>query len=105
MIGVFIFAGLLSVVFGDCGWLPNRDMYAISQFVYTYLVPLLVAYIAGNQVGKGQKAEKEKGEASTNQNAGGVMASLAVTGILLAEKDCALIGAMILGPFLSLIHI
>lgn len=99
MIGVFIFAGLLSVVFGDCGWLPNRDMYAISQFVYTYLVPLLVAYIAGNQVGKGQKAEKEKGEASTNQNAGGVMASLAVTGILLAEKDCALIGAMILGPF------
>lgn len=99
IIGVFIFAGLLSVVFGDYGWLPNKDMYAISQFVYSYLVPLLVAYLAGNQVGKRQDEEKEKRDISATKNAGGVMAALAVTGLLLAEKDCALIGAMILGPF------
>ena len=99
MIGVFIFAGLLSVVFGDYGWLPNKDMYAISQFVYSYLVPLLVAYLAGNQVGKRQDEEKEKRDISATKNAGGVMAALAVTGLLLAEKDCAFIGAMILGPF------
>ena len=35
-IGIFIFIGLLSVLFHTDGWLPNENMYAISQFAYWY---------------------------------------------------------------------
>ena len=48
-IGIFIFVGILSVVFGDYGWMPNRNIYAISQFVYQAVIPILIAYTAGNQ--------------------------------------------------------
>lgn len=32
-IGIFIFIGILFVVFHDQGWFPNENMYAISQLV------------------------------------------------------------------------
>lgn len=31
-IGIFIFIGLLSVAFGRCGWFPDEDNYAFSDF-------------------------------------------------------------------------
>lgn len=82
-IGVFIFIGLLSVLCGEYGWLPNEDIYAISQLVYQYILPAMIAYEGGRELGESN---------------GGVLASLAVTGILLADSKLGIFGAMLTGP-------
>lgn len=83
-VGIFIFIGLLFVVFNDHGWFPDENMYAISQLVYEVILPSLIAY-------EGGRAIHEKG--------GGVQAVLAVSGILVFNSSAGILGAMILGPF------
>lgn len=102
MIGIFIFVGILSVIFGDYGWAPNENIYAISQFVYSYVIPALIAYAAGNHVG--QIYEKRLDVPKTGINhAGGAIAVMAAAGIMIADKNCAILGAMILGPICGLL--
>lgn len=92
-IGIFIFVGILSVVFGDYGWLPNEDIYAISQFVYKAVIPIMIAYAAGNEAGH----SRERGGGKRLQ-AGGAIAVMAVSGMILADDETGILGAMILGP-------
>lgn len=92
-IGIFIFVGILSAVFGDCGWMPNGDIYAISQFVYRIVIPLLIAYTAGDE----RKYQKEQ-ENPTRLHTGGTIAVMATAGLLLANENSGILGAMILGP-------
>lgn len=102
MIGIFIFVGILSVIFGDYGWVPNENIYAISQFVYSYVIPALIAYAAGNHMG--QIYEKKPDVPKTGINhAGGAIAVMAAAGIMIADKNCAILGAMILGPICGLL--
>ncbi|MDO4274275.1 MAG: hypothetical protein Q4D16_11435 [Eubacteriales bacterium] len=82
-IGIFIFVGLLSVLFGSYGWFPDKNMYAISQLAYRFILPVLISYEGGRQIG--------------GQNAG-VLAVLAVSGILAADLENGLWGAMVMGP-------
>lgn len=92
-IGIFIFVGILSVVFGDYGWLPNEDIYAISQFVYKAVIPIMIAYAAGNEAGHSREREGGK-----RLQAGGAIAVMAVSGMILADDETGILGAMILGP-------
>lgn len=92
-IGIFIFVGILSVVFGDYGWLPNEDIYAISQFVYKAVIPIMIAYAAGNEAGHSREREGGK-----RLQAGGAIAVMAVSGMILADEETGILGAMILGP-------
>lgn len=46
IIGIFIFVGILSVVFGDYGWIPNKNIYAISQFVCQMVIPAAAAVLS-----------------------------------------------------------
>lgn len=102
MIGIFIFVGILSVIFGDYGWAPNENIYAISQFVYSYVIPALIAYAAGNHMG--QIYEKRPDVPKTGINhAGGAIAVMAAAGIMIADKNCAILGAMILEPICGLL--
>ena len=102
MIGIFIFVGILSVIFGDYGWAPNENIYAISQFVYSYVIPALIAYAAGNHMG--QIYEKRPDVPKTGINhAGGAIAVMATAGVMIADKNCAILGAMILGPICGLL--
>ncbi|MCI6204106.1 MAG: hypothetical protein MR663_09570 [Lachnospiraceae bacterium] len=102
MIGIFIFVGILSVIFGDYGWVPNENIYAISQFVYSYVIPALIAYAAGNHMG--QIYEKRPDVPKTGINhAGGAIAVMAAAGIMIADKNCAILGGMILGPICGLL--
>lgn len=102
MIGIFIFVGILSVIFGDYGWAPNENIYAISQFVYSYVIPALIAYAAGNHMG--QIYEKRLDVPKTGINhAGGAIAVMAAAGVMIADKNCAILGAMILGPLCGLL--
>lgn len=93
-IGIFIFVGILSIVSGDFGWMPNKDIYAISQFVYHVVIPVLIAYAAGNQV-KCFHGE----EWSDDRYGGGAVSVMAVSGILLAVPENGILSAMVLGPF------
>lgn len=93
-IGIFIFVGVLSIVFGDCGWMPDENIYAISQFVYRFVIPVLIAYVAGNQVKCFHGEERPDGRYE-----GGAVSVMAVSGILLAVPENGIFGAMILGPF------
>lgn len=82
-IGIFIFIGLLFVVFNEQGWFPNTEIYAISEMVYNIILPALIGYEAGKQTG-GQT--------------GGILAVLAVAGIVAADDAIGILGGMILGP-------
>lgn len=82
-IGIFIFVGILFVVFHDQGWFPNENIYAISQLVYHIVLPALIAFEGGRKTGE------------TN---GGILAVLAVSGVLIAENSIGILGAMLLGP-------
>lgn len=97
-IGIFIFVGILSVVFGDYGWMPNENMYAISQFVYQVVLPVLIAYTAGNAIGR--PPEHGNGE---RYHAGGAIGVMATAGLLLADERSGIPGAMILGPVCGII--
>lgn len=92
-IGIFIFVGILFVVFGDCGWFPNRNIYAISQFVYKVVIPIMIAYEGGNQIAKtaGKTADR-------NLQMGGAIAVMATSGMILASEQVGILAAMILGP-------
>ncbi|MBO5522338.1 MAG: PTS mannitol transporter subunit IICB, partial [Roseburia sp.] len=90
-IGIFIFIGILSVLFGERGWIPNEDIYAISLFVYSYVLPILVAYVTGNRV-------QETKEQPDSRKTGGVIAVMAEAGLLVADPQVGLLGAMLLGP-------
>lgn len=87
-VGIFIFVGLLSVVFNDHGWIPNKNMYAISQLVYEMVMPCLIAYESG-------RAICEKG--------GGPLAVLAISGILVFDAPVGILAAMTLGPLAGLV--
>lgn len=97
MIGIFIFVGILSILFGEQGWMPNKDIYAISQFIYIYGIPIMVAYISGNQI-----RGKEQGEGN-ELHPGGVIAVMAEAGLMAANQKAAILGAMILGPCCGLL--
>lgn len=82
-IGILIFVGLLSVVFQEHGWLPNKDIYAISQLTYSMLLPAFISYEGGR---------------STGGQTGGILAVLAVSGFIAADNGLGMFGAMLLGP-------
>lgn len=95
-IGIFIFIGILSVVFGEHGWLPNKNIYAISQFGYKAIIPILIAYAGGSQVGMTQKSE------DTTQ-VGGVIAVMAISGMVIADEGIGILSAMIFGPICGIL--
>ena len=82
-IGIFIFIGLLSVLFQPDGWIPNETMYAVSQFAYNYALPSMIAFAGGDRIGGHE---------------GGILSVLALCGILLNAPEMGLFGAMITGP-------
>ncbi len=97
-IGIFIFVGILSAVFGDYGWIPNENIYAISQFVYRCVIPILIAYAAGNEIG-----HPPEGERADRHQMGGTIAVMAIVGVILADDRSGILGAMILGPICGLL--
>ena len=82
-IGIFVFIGLLSVVFQTEGWFPNEDIYAISQVAYRYVLPCMIAYEGGNLL---------------SDSFGGLAAVMALCGILLRDPEAGIFGAMISAP-------
>ena len=82
-IGIFVFIGLLSVIFQTEGWFPNEDIYAISQVAYRYVLPCMIAYEGGNLF---------------SDSFGGLAAVMALCGILLRNPEAGIFGAMASAP-------
>ena len=82
-IGMFIFIGLLSVLFGQQGWMPNIGIYAVSQLVYQMILPSLLAFEGGRKIG---------GET------GGIQAVLALAGVLCQDRSIGILSALLVGP-------
>ena len=82
-IGIFIFIGMLSVLFHDDGWFPNRGLYVVGVFAYSFVLPCVIAYAAGKAMEPGF---------------GGVVAVAALCGLLAADVRAGLFGAMLSGP-------
>lgn len=82
-VGIFIFIGLLSVLFGAHGWIPNEGIYAVSQLVYQVILPTLLAFEGGRKLG---------GET------GGIQAVLALAGVLSKNPSIGILSALLLGP-------
>lgn len=82
-VGVFIFIGLLSVIFQEQGWYPNEDIYEISQFVYRLILPVCIAYLGGEKTGG---------------HTGGILAVLMTAGCLTYDTQAGILVGMIAAP-------
>ena len=82
-IGAFIAWGVLTALFIDDGYLPNKQLAAIVSPMLTYLLPILIGYTGGYIV-HGQR--------------GAVVGAIATVGAITGSNVPMFIGAMIMGP-------
>ncbi len=83
-IGAFIAWGFITALFIPTGWWPNANLGQLVEPMLRYLLPLLIAITAGRHVAGDR---------------GGVIAAVAVMGVILGSDIPMFIGAMAIGPF------
>ena len=82
-IGAFIAWGLITAIFIPNGWWPNENIAKMVSPMLKYLLPTLIAFTAGKNVG-GYR--------------GGVAATVAAMGVIIGTDTPMFLGAMIMGP-------
>lgn len=82
-IGAFIAWGVITALFIDTGWLPNKELSTLVSPMLTYLLPLLIGYTGGSMI-HGQR--------------GAVVGAIATMGVIVGSDVPMFIGAMIMGP-------
>jgi len=82
-IGAFIAWGLITAIFINGGWWPNENIAKMVSPMLKYLLPTLIAYTAGKNVG-GER--------------GGVAGAVAAMGVIIGTDTPMFLGAMIMGP-------
>ena len=82
-IGAFIAWGLITAIFIPGGWWPNENIATLVPPMLKYLLPLLIAYTAGKNVGGVR---------------GAVAAAVATMGVIIGSDTPMFLGAMIVGP-------
>lgn len=87
-IGAFIAWGLITALFIDTGWIPNKSLSTLVAPMITYLLPLLIGFTGGKMVGGAR---------------GGVIGAVATMGVIVGADIPMFIGAMIMGPLAGLV--
>lgn len=87
-IGIFLCIGLLLVVFGDKGWMPDARICEVTMLLYQVILPTMVAYEGGAKLGG---------------TAGGILAVLALSGALGEQSGVGLFAAMVIGPLMGIL--
>lgn len=82
-IGAFIAWGLITAIFIPGGWWPNESIAQMVSPMLKYLLPVLIAYTAGKNVGGPR---------------GGVAGAVAAMGVIIGTDTPMFLGAMIMGP-------
>lgn len=83
-IGAFIAWGFITALFIPTGWWPNANLGQLVEPMLRYLLPMLIAITAGRHVAGDR---------------GGVIAAVAVMGVIQGSDIPMFIGAMAIGPF------
>ena len=82
-IGAFIALGLITAMFIPGGWWPNEHIAKMVAPMLKYLLPTLIAFTAGKNVG-GYR--------------GGVAGAVAAMGVIIGTDTPMFLGAMLMGP-------
>ena len=82
-IGAFIAWGLITALFIQGGWWPNEHLAKMVSPMLKYLLPTLIAFTAGKNVG-GYR--------------GGVAGAVAAMGVIIGTDTPMFLGAMLMGP-------
>ena len=82
-IGAFIAWGLITAMFIPGGWWPNEHIAKMVSPMLKYLLPTLIAFTAGKNVG-GYR--------------GGVAGAVAAMGVIIGTDTPMFLGAMLMGP-------
>lgn len=82
-IGAFIAWGLITAMFISRGWFPNESLSGLVDPMLRYLLPLLIGYTGGRNVGGAR---------------GGVIGAIATMGVIAGSDIPMFIGAMAIGP-------
>ena len=82
-IGAFIAWGLITALFIQGGWWPNEHLAKLVSPMLKYLLPTLIAFTAGKNVG-GYR--------------GGVAGAVAAMGVIIGTDTPMFLGAMLMGP-------
>ena len=82
-IGAFIAWGLLTALFIPTGWLPNEYLAQVGGPMSKWLIPLLLGYSGG---------------AAVYGHRGGVLGTIATSGVIAGADIPMFLGAMIMGP-------
>lgn len=82
-IGIFLCIGLLLVLFGEQGWMPDTRICEVAMLLYQVILPTMIAY---------------EGGAKLAGTSGGILAVLALAGALSTDSGSGLFGAMVIGP-------
>ncbi len=82
-IGAFIAWGLITALFIPGGWCPNEHIAKMVSPMLKYLLPTLIAFTAGKNVG-GYR--------------GGVVGAVAAMGVIIGTDTPMFLGAMMMGP-------
>jgi PTS system mannitol-specific IIC component len=83
-IGAFIAWGLITALFLETGWLPNKELATMISPMLQYLLPILIAYTGGRMV---------------YDQRGAVAGAVAASGAIFGSEIPMFLAAMILGPF------
>lgn len=81
--GAFIAWGLITALFIDTGWLPNKQLSQIVGPMSKYLLPILLAYTGGTLI---------------HEKRGGVIGAVTTVGLIIGADIPMFLGAMIMGP-------
>lgn len=82
-IGAFIAWGLITALFIDVGWIPNKQFSELVGPMINYLLPILIGYTGGKIV---------------YDHRGGVVGAAATMGVIVGAGIPMFLGGMIMGP-------
>jgi mannitol PTS system EIICBA or EIICB component len=82
-IGAFIAWGLITALFIDTGWIPNKHLSELVGPMIQYLLPILIGYTGGSIV---------------HGRRGAVIGAIATAGLTVGADIPMFLGAMIVGP-------
>lgn len=83
-IGAFIAWGLITALFIEKGWFPNAKLATMVDPMLKYILPVLIGYQGGKLVAGDR---------------GGVIAVIAILGVICGSNEVMFMGAMAMGPF------
>lgn len=82
-IAAIIAWGLITAIFMEKGWFPNKQIAELIDPMLDYLLPLLIGYVGGRMV---------------DEERGAIVGAIATMGVVVGSDVPMFLGAMIMGP-------